>query len=706
MKKKSKMRWCLFTCLFIFLFLIVPIISQAKKKSPKELPDVYRKWLEEEVAYIISQNEREVFLQLESNKERDMFIEAFWKQRDPNPNLPGNKFKEEHYRRIKYSNQWFGRESPGEGWRSDMGRIYIILGDPNYIEKYENETQIHPTIIWFYEGMSEYGLPNSFNVVFFKSEGVGEYELYSPLEIGPQNLLIHYVGDPADYMSAYNELIQIEPAVAQVSLSLIPTEAQYINSPSIASEILISQKIPKAPYEKVKDTYAQKLLKYKDFIEVDYSANYIESDAMVRVFQDESGIFFVHYLIEPSKFSMENQENIFISNFEVNGSIENTEGKTIYQYERKVPIELTSNQLNNVRQKLVSFQDAFPLIEGSYKFNLLMKNTISKEFTSFEVLLNIPSSSSLIMSDLTFANKMMENSKYEGNIKPFLFGKTQFVPSPRNDFCKSEILYLFFQIFSLTKELKESGILRYTLFKEEKEISSFDKKIGDYSNKTYFFEEFPLSDLSPANYRVKVSFMDPNNQEILSSQSHFYITHFETLPRPWVISFSMPSSHDSMYDNILGNQYHNAGELVKAQSLLEEAFNKKPSLPQYGMDLARFLFGKKEYQRVKQIALTFVKQERNEFLSILARSFQELKEYEQAINYYKKCLSQFGTNIPIINSIGDCYYHLNNLEEALIAWERSLQINPNQPELKEKIESIKNNEGKRISLFMESINQK
>lgn len=685
----SKMKRYLLIFLFIFVFLIGPIIIYAEKISPKNLPEVYRKWLEEEVVYIISQNEKEVFLQLESNKGRDMFIEAFWKQRDPNPNLPGNKFKEEHYRRLEYANKWFGKESAGEGWRSDMGRIYIILGDPNYIEKIENQTQVHPTIIWFYNGMSEYGLPNAFNVVFFKSEGIGEYELYSPLEIGPQNLLVHYTGDPADYMSAYSELSQIEPSIARVSLTLIPTEVQYTTSPSIASEILISQRIPEAPYKKVKDTYAKKLLKYKDFIEVDYSTSYIESDAMVRVFQDESGMFFVHYLIEPSKFSVEKQEELYVSNLEVIGSIKDTDRKTIYQYERKVPIELTSNLLNNVRKKLVSFQDQFPLIEGSYKFDLLMKNTVSKEFTSFEVSLNIPNSSSLIMSDLTFANKMIENSKYEGNLKPFLFGETQFVPSPRNDFCSNETVYLFFQIFGLTKELKEKGILKYTLLKEEEEVRSFSKKIDDYSNQTYFHEEFPLSDLYPANYRVKVSLINSNNQEILSSQNHFYISHFEVLPRPWVISFSMSSSDDPIYANILGIQYQNAGDLVKAQSLLEEAFHKKPTSAQYGMDLAQILFEKKEYQRVKQIALTFVRQERNEFLFVLAKSLQAIKEYEQAINYYKKHLSQFGTNILVINSIGDCYYNLNNFEEALIAWERSLQINPNQPELRKKVESIK-----------------
>ncbi len=140
--------------------------SSSTKELIKALPEKYKKWIEEEVVYIISPKEKEVFLSLENDRQRDMFIEAFWKQRDPNPDTPENEFKEEHYRRIKYANQHFGKESPGAGWRSDMGRIYIMLGEPHYIEKYENRYDLYPTIIWFYQGMADYGLPNGFSVVF------------------------------------------------------------------------------------------------------------------------------------------------------------------------------------------------------------------------------------------------------------------------------------------------------------------------------------------------------------------------------------------------------------------------------------------------------------------------------------------------------------------------------------------------------------
>ncbi len=672
------------------MIFLLPVPGNTQKKSLKDLPEKYRTWLKEEVVYIITPKEKDVFLQLQTDREREMFTEAFWKQRDPNLNTPENEFKEEHRRRIRYTNKTFGREAPGPGWRTARGKIYITLGKPNMIERYENDSEIYPTIIWFYNGMSEYGLPNAFNVVFFKRSGIGEYELYSPIRFGPQHLLIHFKGDPMDYLSAYRNLMGIEPSVARISLTLLPSEAQHLPSPSLASEILISQLIPTAPYEKVKDAYAEKLLKYKDFIEVDYSANYMDSDAMVRVIQDKSGIFFVHYLIEPSQLSVENVGNQYYSNFEVNGKISDLEGKTIFQYDRKVPIRLDQNQLNSIRSKLFSFQDLFPLIEGHYKFDVLMKNTVSKEFTSFDVKLTIPNPTSFIMSDLILANRIVEDSKYKGKNKPLLIGGTQLVPSPRNDFSKNETLYLFFQIFGLAEELSDQGILEYSLFKEEEKIHSFSKKIADYPDKTYFLEEFPLADYPPANYKIRVALLDDNNKEILFSRSHFYISPQPAVPRPWVLSFPMPSSDDPLYANILGLQYQNKGELQKARALLEEAFRKQMQSAKYGLDFARILFAEKEYQKVKEIALPFLKeQEKYEFLSVLGQSCQALGNFAEAIAYYKNYLTRFGTNIQILNSIGECYYRLGNREEALIAWEKSLEINPDQENLKKTVESIK-----------------
>ncbi len=96
----------------IYLLFFFPFILYSL--SPKDLPEKFRRWLEE-VVYIITPKEKEIFLQLQTDKERDLFIEAFWAVRDPTPGTPRNEFRDEHYRRIAYANKYFGRETPRPG---------------------------------------------------------------------------------------------------------------------------------------------------------------------------------------------------------------------------------------------------------------------------------------------------------------------------------------------------------------------------------------------------------------------------------------------------------------------------------------------------------------------------------------------------------------------------------------------------------------
>ena len=119
--------------------------------------------------------------------------------------------------------------------------------------------------------------------MFFQSGGVGDYRLYSPLQDGPQALLTSYYGDPANFMGAYEKLKDVDPGLAQVSLSLIPGEQSVMGGrPSLASDMLI-HRVESTPQRMIKEAYAQKFLLYKDIVEVEYSANYINSDSMVKV---------------------------------------------------------------------------------------------------------------------------------------------------------------------------------------------------------------------------------------------------------------------------------------------------------------------------------------------------------------------------------------------------------------------------------------
>jgi len=668
--------------------------AKEKPKSTKELvkalPEKYRKWLEEEVVYIISPKEKEVFLRLENDRQRDIFIEAFWKQRDPNPDTPENEYKEEHYRRIKYANQNFGKDSPGPGWRTDMGRIYILLGEPSYTEKYENLYDLYPTVIWFYQGMSEYGLPNGFYVVFYKPNSAGEYQLYSPIKDGPQKLMPHYSGDMTDYVQAFDSLVAIEPNVAKVSMSLIEGEVLTETRPSMFSDILLNQKIPYAPIYKLRDTYAEKLFRYKDIIEVEYSANYIDSDALVSVYKSPGGIFYVHYLIEPKKLSLEKDGNKYQTSIEINGMVNDENGRSVYQFDRRLPLSLNEDQVDKIKDRLMSFQDVFPIIPGKYRLSLLFKNVVSKEFSSFETSLNIPDRG-LQVSPLLLANKLIQNSQYRGLNKAFLIDDLQFVPSPRNDFLNSDTLYAFFQVWGLTKALREKGTFNYELARESGEVvKSFSKKISEYPERSIFVEELPLADLIPANYTLKVSLLDDGGNLLLSQKANFFITHLGVLSRPWVMTQPQEGDFSPAIQHALGLQYWNKNELEKAGQLLESAYRREPTQPVYALDYCRLLFSQKKYQDVMAVGLPFLKEKQGyDFLLLLGDSSQALGKFEEAIDFYKQYLNHFGTHINVLNSIGECYYRVGDINEALYAWERSLQLEPGQEKLKARVKALK-----------------
>ena len=107
---------------------------KAQKEVRQEIKTAYKSWLDQDVAYIITDEERKAFKNLTNDEEREAFIEQFWLRRNPNPDSPDNEFREEHYRRIQYANDHYAAGKPG--WKTDRGHIYIAFGPPDSIESH------------------------------------------------------------------------------------------------------------------------------------------------------------------------------------------------------------------------------------------------------------------------------------------------------------------------------------------------------------------------------------------------------------------------------------------------------------------------------------------------------------------------------------------------------------------------------------------
>ncbi|MFY9572397.1 MAG: GWxTD domain-containing protein, partial [Blastocatellia bacterium] len=157
-----------------------------ERKKKEELKSVYKNWLDQDVSYIITDEERKAFKALKTDEERDQFIEQFWLRRDPDPDTPENEYKEQYFERIQYANEKFSSGIPG--WKTDRGRIYIMFGKPDELESHPSggayqrpswegggSTSTYPFETWWYRYIE--GIGSDIEIEFVDPSGSGEYRI-------------------------------------------------------------------------------------------------------------------------------------------------------------------------------------------------------------------------------------------------------------------------------------------------------------------------------------------------------------------------------------------------------------------------------------------------------------------------------------------------------------------------------------------------
>jgi len=677
---------------FMILAFLAALVMPALAAEKTPLPERYKKWLDEEVVYIISSLEKEVFLKLQTDRERDLFIEAFWKHRDPTPNSVENEYKTEHYRRINYANRFLGREAPKPGWMTNRGRIYIILGEPNDIQRLQGEQGIYNCEIWFYQGKTDLGLPAGFNILFYQENNQGEYRLYSPTNDGPQALLAGEIIATSDYAGAYKKLQNINPTLASVSLSLVPGEQTgFYGRPSLVSDMMI-QRIESMPQRMVEEKYARKFLEYKDLVEVEYTANYLDSDSMLKVLKDPAGIYFVHYIIEPKKLSVNQYENKYYTTLKLNGNVTTPEGKPVYQFDKTVALEMNEEEMKERANLPFAIHDMFPITAGDYKLLVLIKNEVSKEFTSVEQTLHIPAAATLQMTSPILAYKVSPVDPPTKKLKPFRMGSHQIYSQPSRIFLTKDTLSIAFQLLGLDEDLKGKGEVRFAFFKDDQLFKETTRKAGEYAELPTIIEDFPLSEFPPAHYMVQVSFL-AGGTEAVSAKDEFDITFQAAMPRPWVYSRILPEAGDPLYAQIIGLQLFNLGRLDEARNSLEKAFRAKPDSQEIAIQLAQIDLSLKRFDMVDTLLAPFVAKEeapKYEILNLAGRAAMGAGKLERAIELFNRSMAHYGVNAYLLNAIGDCYFGLGKFEEARAAWETSLGLSPEQPDVKKRLETLKN----------------
>ncbi|MFO7980539.1 MAG: GWxTD domain-containing protein [Candidatus Aminicenantes bacterium] len=699
--------------IFLTAFLVFIFSMMANSLEQKvTLSEEYEQWLNE-VTYIITKSEKEVFLQLETNKEKDLFIREFWRQRDPTPGTPRNEFKEEHYQRFQFANETFGRLSTLKGWQTDRGRMYIILGSPYQVEKIHT-IQTYPIEIWYYHGDPNLGQPTVFRLLFFRRYGAGDYELYSPLSDGPKELVHFVLDDPENKTMLSREFLMgvshdrfestVDPLdyqayrILKEKVSYELAEAAFSNLPGqdgpqnrMQSEIIV-QKIETIPQNKIDNQYAYDFLEHKAEVEVSYSVHFMGNHNLVNVTQDPAGLFFVNYTIVPDSLSVDTFQDKYFTNIKLSMLVKDAQDRTIFQRERNVPIELREKELKTIGKRPFHLCDSFPLIPGEYKFNLLLENTVTREFTSFEKDITVPDPETLNIT-LPIFSRLVHKGLPEGeSIRAYQIGDVLIYPSMDNIFHKEDSFHVFFQIFGMNAQQKEKGMLHFAFFKEEEEkpFQTEQKKVSENANPPNFLQEFSLKDFSEGKYLMKVSLLNEQEDEILQAKRRFSVTS-QNHPGSWYVAQINPPLEDPSYHFVRGNQWLNKREMEKALDELRKAHEGRTDSLEYALSYSRALMIAENFKQVIHILTPYAAggKEKFELFYYLGESAKRIGEPEAAVIYFQKALNQKGNVLEILNSLGSCYAEMGNVEEALHAWEKSLEINPRQDKIKVLVREIK-----------------
>lgn len=357
--------------------------APAAAQEAVPMAERHREFLEEAVVYIISETERQVFLGIEGEELRDAFIAAFWRRRDPDPTTPENEFRDEHYERIAYANEFYGRDTGRAGWRTDRGQFHIVLGPPRTKEDFSHSDAIYPAELWFYNdpALREKGVPPFFYLLFFRRFGAGEMRLYSPVEDGPQALLVA----PSPFIQgdfrqvdeqAFNDLHLISPELASAAFSFRTDEGTNYGDIRGFGTISLLDEIYRAPTYAVDTGYAERF--DPGVVETDYLFNFVPSEGVFHVLPGPGGYYF-HWAIElaPSSVSVVRDPDtgrhgaVFIASIEIT---DRGDPERVFHEDRGESfLALSGDEIGALGRPFL-FRGAVPVIPGSRDFRIVLRN--------------------------------------------------------------------------------------------------------------------------------------------------------------------------------------------------------------------------------------------------------------------------------------------------------------------------------------------
>ncbi len=675
--------------LALVLILLGPqaLLPQEKLRA-EELPARFQEFLQF-TQYIILPQEKEVFMQLATDRDRDAFIRTFWKQRDPTPGTTQNERKIEHQRRWDHSNKVFGRQTPRPGWMTEMGRFYIMLGDPNSYERIPSSLDLYPIEIWYFHGNVALGQPTYFALVFYQYGGTGEYKLYDPVSDGPTRLMVfgrHL--DPGDYEAQFQYLRERVPTLALVSLSMVPGDIPYNWIPSTQHNIMLAE-IIESVHKEVNPIYATHFLDYKGIVSVDYMENFVESTTQLAFIRDPlMDINFLHFTIVPEEVSIDYYEpnSQYFCNFSLTVNLKQEE-KIIFQYTREFPFYFKEEDLDHIRGNGIAIEDSFPMIDGQFELTILLQNSVGKEFTVYERIISVPEDSGQPWIMKPLLGYKIQNFRRDQHI-PFKVLEQKVVIDPKHTFAAEENLSFLLNVVNLTQDLWNNGNLRVEikgLKPVEPTTKSFDLFLRNFPFRRILTisQEIIGSDLPPDYYDMELFLNDGEGRTLDQKKVSFTVSPQAVLAHPIAHAKAFPMARNYLYFLSLARQAEETQNWDQAEEFYSRAHESNPEYKQGVVGYANFLFKVEQYDR--SIALIEQLQGDDEmrfqYFLVKGRSLMGKGLYQEAVDNLLEGNKLYNSDTGLLNSLGICYHRLGEDELALEALNSSLRLNPAQEEV-------------------------
>ena len=561
----------------------------------------HRAWLEEEVVYIIAETERQAFLRLEGEDLRDAFVEAFWERRDPNPTTAENEYREEHYERIAYANEFYGRDTGRAGWRTDRGRFHIVLGPPRTKEDFSYSNFLYPAELWFYNdpALREHGVPPFFYLLFFRRFGAGEMRLYSPVEDGPWALLIQpepfVQGDFRRQIElAFDQLHEISPELASAALSFRTDEGTNFADVRAFGTVSLLDEIHRSPTYGIDTGYAERF----DFgtVESDYLFHYVAGAGFHHVLPGPGG-YYLHWAIElPSASVIVVRDAeigrygaVFIASIEISAR---ADPEVVLYEDRTESFFAVSEENAAALGQPFLFRGVVPVIAGSHQLRIIVRNRACpsrneedcrRAYTLLEGPFEVPELQfdrpELTEPVLAYGSDLLGGDPlYRG----YRFGSRSLRPNPGGVFAAGTTLYVLSEPLNAPADARVVWTIFSDpdgLFGEERPapVQGSAPASGERGGPLLIRQE--LGSLPGGSYRAAIRLLDGAGAELARREVGFQISPRAELARPLVdggLGEVRPELAGAP-ELVRARQWEAAGNAELARAFAEEAVRVGPN---------------------------------------------------------------------------------------------------------------------------------